>query len=69
MMIVKVEIWPGGRQEFAHEIHRLHIENVSDLAPVSSYDWWTSQGTKGHIKRHRRSDGAWKLIDRIIRGI
>lgn len=35
MLVVRVELWPGGDAERVHELGRLGIANVSGLAPVS----------------------------------
>jgi hypothetical protein len=35
MLVVKIELWPGGAADRAREIGRPRIANVSDLAEVS----------------------------------
>lgn len=35
MMVVKVELWPGGHEGGAREIGRLGLANVSNLKEVS----------------------------------
>lgn len=37
MIVVKIEMWPGGNEHKAHEIGRALIANVSDLAETSNY--------------------------------
>lgn len=67
MLVVKVEIWPGGDSERAYEIDRLYAGNVSRLAPTSNYVWELKSGGEGELKGHRRTDGAWVLIEKILR--
>lgn len=37
MLVVKIEVWPGGAVTRAHEIGRVFVGNVSDLADTSRY--------------------------------
>lgn len=37
MLVVKIELWPGGREQEATEIGRAAIVNVSGLADLSDY--------------------------------
>lgn len=71
MLVVKVEVWPGGDESRAREIERLYAGNISSLADVSDYiyrfgdrDWM--DGNSAHVFGHRRSDGAWELVRRIL---
>lgn len=67
MLVVKVEIWPSGDEERSYEIDRLYAGNVSDLQPTSDYVWRLESGGEGELKKHRRTDGAWVLIEKILR--
>ena len=37
MLVVKVEIWPGGHEASAFEIGRMEVVNESGLSQVSGY--------------------------------
>jgi len=37
MLTIKIEMWPGGRQEGCFEIGRMYVYNVSNLAAISDY--------------------------------
>jgi hypothetical protein len=70
MLVVKVEIWDGGRSSDKRDLARLLLANLSDLADVSSY-LAVRLGPDGAfdervVHRHRRSDGPWVLIRRAI---
>lgn len=71
MLVVKVEIWPGGSEEDGREIGRLCAANISDCAEVSSYEIALAdeQDLLGgmptaefQVDGHHRSDGFWPLI-------
>ncbi|WHO37233.1 hypothetical protein PMI04_011685 [Sphingobium sp. AP49] len=77
MMVVKVEIWPGGSEDYALEIGRLEIANLSNLADVSDYAVRLRQtaaeqlevrpiDARTIIKAHTRRDGPWALIKRAL---
>lgn len=73
MMVVKIEVWPGGRESAAREIERLYVWNISNLAEVSDYlfrydlDPRDTPGEHdGMVIEHRRSDGAWELVRRVL---
>lgn len=77
MLVVKLELHPGGDASRAREIGRMEIANVSELAPVSDYRvavtkrWMvgneeTSETGYFEICSHRRSDGAWTLVRRAF---
>jgi hypothetical protein len=68
MLVVKIELWPGGAADRAREIGRLGIANVSDLAEVSDYVA-VLQDDSGHessvfLSGHRRREGFWGLLAR-----
>ena len=70
MIVVKVELWPGGDEATAREIHRLGIANVSNLREVSSYLVVAKEdnGNETHrlVEGHPRSEGVEALISRAI---
>ncbi len=74
MLRVTVEIWPGGFAELRRTLALMHIANTSDLADVSSYQVYASEGenrlagTKARscktvIERHDRRQTVWALIE------
>lgn len=75
MLIVKVEIWPGGFEEGKFEIGRLEAANLSACGEVSSYaiELSDSNGLAGgkptvafRLDGHLRADGAWPLIHKAL---
>lgn len=71
MLVVKLEVHPGGDSSRPESIGELRIGNVSNLAEVSDYMASVLDG-KGrctgmlHVKGHHRSDGAWALVRQVI---
>jgi hypothetical protein len=79
MLVVRIEIHPGGDSSRKREIGRLEIANLSDLAAVSDYEctFFEQSTIPGEPMRrhdsfgvydHKRSDGAWKLVLRALKG-
>ncbi len=71
MMVVRIEVWPGGDGSRAKEIGRIEIRNVSGLADVSDYDVKTSgEGidlwTRGKVRSHVRADGWLALLRKAV---
>jgi hypothetical protein len=74
MLVVKLEIHPGGDSSRAEEIGRLEIANISDLAPVSDYSYEFHPVRKpflplrGIVSGHKRDQpmGAWKLVRKVL---
>lgn len=67
MLVVRVELWPGGRQLGSRELGRAGIANVSELADRSDYlvVRLDASGTnQGVVRGHRRTDGFWPLVSR-----
>lgn len=71
MLIVKVEIWPGGEFDRAFEITRLGIANVTRPAAVCDYELTAllqrdsdERVHKSRINAHVRSDGWIPLVRR-----
>jgi hypothetical protein len=72
MLVVKVELWPGGDPRRARELGRAGIANVSDLAEVSDYvavlrDRDREQTV--YVGSHQRADGFWPLIGRAAAAV
>jgi hypothetical protein len=75
MLVVKVEIWPGGSEEGGREIGRLSAANISNCADVSSYEIGLSDGrgpvagmptVEFQVEGHLRRDGFWPLIHKAL---
>jgi hypothetical protein len=66
MLVVHVEIWPGGNMRGRHVIHTLNIVNESQLEEVSDYSFRVDGGEELWVLGHRRDDGALELIRRAI---
>ena len=75
MMVVKVELWPGGYEDRAWEVGRLGLANVSDLVEVSDYvavlvrkvpGFDEEEVTTRFVAGHRRSDGFEPLVARLM---
>lgn len=70
MIVVKVELWPGGHENGAREIHRLGIANVSNLRELSDYLVVVKEdnGNETHrlVEGHPRSEGIEALIARAV---
>lgn len=70
MLVVRVELWPGGREDEATEIGRAALANLTPTADVADYiavaldarGW----GTQRIVRRHRRDAGLWPLLSRAF---
>ncbi|GAA2146519.1 hypothetical protein GCM10009844_22690 [Nocardioides koreensis] len=71
MLVVKVELWPGGDGARRREIGRLCLANISNLADTSRYlaVLWDDNGEVSSVvlRGHRRADGFWPLLARAAR--
>lgn len=65
MMVVTVEVWPGGRLLRRRVIHTMNLANVSELADVSDYEG-AIDGEDLKVVGHNRATGAWKLVQRAL---
>lgn len=70
MLVVKVEMWPGGDEESAKEIGRMGIANVSNLREMSNYVAVVKDDTGKEdlrvVERHPRSAGFEELLLRVL---
>lgn len=72
MLVLKLEIWPGGDKKRAREIGRIDIGNISELAPVSNYSVYAEGETfmgpqRVYVVGHPRKEGAWALVRRVLK--
>lgn len=69
MLVIKVELWPGGDPKKAREIGRLGLANVSNLNEDSDYVFVSANDrgeiAEGVVRSHKRSAGFWKLVQRM----
>lgn len=77
MLVVRVEVWPAGREADAFEIGRMEVTNESSLSAVSDYSAHIVQRETPRLKvaafdlrtqvcAHVRSDGPWALVKRVL---
>lgn len=77
MLIVKVEVWPGGEFDRAIEISRVGIANVSaSPAPMADYDVTALLARDGDetvakaiVRSHDRDLGWMPLVRRSLSGL
>jgi hypothetical protein len=73
MLVIKVELWPGGDERFKTVLARAGIGNVSNLAEVSDYEVAASEGAnpltgtpawkgRGLLHQHDRRQSVWALV-------
>lgn len=65
MLVVTIEVWPGGNPIRKRNIGLLTLANISELADVSDYDG-CFDGQDIEIRGHPRADGAWALVERAL---
>lgn len=76
MIVVRVELWPGGDHRGAREIASAYISNVSGLADISDYRaevrerarevaGLPAQEATFLIHDHERRQSVWRLIHRV----
>lgn len=77
MLVVKVEVWPGGDCRRAEVVAEATAANVSGLADVSDYQCRVAAtgfaelgiepvSEEFKIEDHHRSDGALELVRRMF---
>ena len=77
MLVVTIQVHPGGDASRAFTIGVMTIANLSGLAPNSSYDCRVSTtgdadlglapyGARFTVHGHRRRDGVLKLLYRVL---
>ena len=77
MIVVFVELWPGGDAERRVPLGSLGIANESNLALLSNYSYEIDEAPQprlkvdqlkkqGQVVGHNRNQSVWKLIRRVI---
>lgn len=76
MLVVKIEVWPGGEADRATEISRVGIVNLSGMAPISNYEMTAlisrdgeEHVVKSEINSHERNAGWAPLVRRVMTNI
>lgn len=75
MLVIKVELWPGGEEQYKTVVARALIGNISDLADTSDYAVSVSEGQnpiagtpawkgRGRIDGHDRRQSVWALVEK-----
>lgn len=66
MLVVKIELWPGGRREEAGQIARINIANDgAGTVAVGSYDVainFRGMARRARVENFQRGDGALALV-------
>ncbi|MCK9918046.1 hypothetical protein MXD81_53790 [Microbacteriaceae bacterium K1510] len=73
MLVIKIELWPGGDERFKTVIARAGIGNMSALADISDYEVVASESAnalsgapawkgRGRIDGHDRRQSVWELV-------
>ena len=70
MLVVTVEVWPGGDPLRKRNIGSMTLANMSELNECSDYEGFLHHGD-GHsdhitVQGHFRSRGAWELIRKAL---
>jgi len=74
VLVVKLELWPGGNPARAREIGRVDIANVGGDPDFADYavslqagrDW---NDRAGSVTGHDRQLPAWVLVSRALRAV
>ncbi|WNI19217.1 hypothetical protein [Actinacidiphila sp. ITFR-21] len=73
MLVLRVEIWPGGDRDRAKEIARVGIANTTGLRAVSDYSVVhldeAGARTNARVRGHRRGLGWVPLAARALAGL
>lgn len=77
MLVVTVEVWPGGNLARRTVVGRMELANVSQLAAVSDYEGHvtdygahrvtSAQRVDIRVEGHVRADGVWELVEKALR--
>ena len=77
MIVVTIELRPGGREYFRRSIATLHIANISELAEVSDYAVQAMEGANPltgtpariaecKVVNHIRRQDVWALLEAAV---
>lgn len=67
MMVVRVEIWPGGDPRLMYEIGLMTIVNTTPGAVgEATYEVMVDVEPPSFEVKHVRADGAWALVKKAL---
>ena len=77
MLVVKVEVWPGGYKDLAYEVGNLKAANVSSRANISDYSYVIESEAyeelklpklrrSGRVLKYKRAQSPWALVQKIL---
>lgn len=72
MIVIKVEVWPGGNLARSREIARCEIENRSDSDEINGETTYRANWTEGKrtvtriITNHHETDSILELIKKSL---
>jgi hypothetical protein len=70
VLVVTVEVWPGGDEERRQQVGRLDIANLTGAADTAMYEAiLRPEGTRAVVRGHRRQDGWRQLLARALEGL
>ena len=71
MIMIRVEIWPGGSEKRKELIGEMKIINTTDhpIRPMYGNYKVELDGAKAKVKHHDRRDNVWHLIRKSIDAI
>lgn len=69
MLVVHVELWPGGNPRLKQHIGTMTLVNETPDQPIDALYSVHVDGEplRGRRLPHNRGDGAWKLVYRALR--
>lgn len=69
MLVIKVELWPEGRSDQAHELGRAAAANVAHIGGTGDYLAVVTTGEDGavafHLPNLPAEAGFWHLVARV----
>jgi hypothetical protein len=79
MLVIRVELWPGGDKARAREIANATVSNVSHLAGISDYDVRAAERASEvtglsdvqagfPVRGHNRHQSVWALVAKVAVG-
>ena len=71
MIVIKVEVWPGGSEKRKEIIREMKIINVGDhpVRPFYGNYKIESDGAKARVLHHDRRENIWHLVRKSIDAI
>lgn len=68
MIVVKIEMWPGGDPKKAKQIGAVRIDNDGTAGRgLGNYNVMTQDGLSGRVERHDRKKSVYALVLSALR--